>query len=48
MLEPPLAKAPGGCSFDMDVNVFLKMITKDPDLQLTKHEIQDKVSEVSR
>jgi hypothetical protein len=26
----PLAKAPGGRSFETEVNVFLKMITKDP------------------
>jgi hypothetical protein len=44
----PLAKALGGRSFEADVNVFLKMIIKDPDLELTKNKIEEKVLEVSQ
>ena len=46
--DRPLAKVPGGRSFETDSNVFLKMITKDPEREVTRHEIEAKVREVSR
>jgi hypothetical protein len=34
----PLAKAPGGRSFETDSNIFLQMITKDLELEVMRHE----------
>jgi hypothetical protein len=46
--DRPLAKAPGGRTFEMDSNIFLKMITKDLEMEVTRHEIEEKVGKVSR
>jgi hypothetical protein len=46
--DRPLAKAPGGRSFETDSNAFLRLITKDLELEVTRHEIEAKVREVSR
>ncbi len=46
--DRPLAKTPGGRSFETDSNVFLRMITKDFELEVTRHEIEGKIREVTR
>jgi hypothetical protein len=46
-LEPPPGKA-GSRWTERDLNFFLKMITKDPDLELRRNEKEEKVLEVLR
>jgi hypothetical protein len=46
--DRPLAKAPGGRSFEADVNKFLQLISKETKKEITRSEMEGKVLEVGR
>jgi hypothetical protein len=46
--DRPLAKAPGRKSFESDVNTFLRLITRDLTIHITRHNMEAKVMEVGR
>jgi hypothetical protein len=46
--DRPLAKAPGGRSFEVDVNKFLRLISKEIKEDITRSDMEGKVLEVGR